>query len=111
MGKTVPSYRLALEDEIAMWKSFRNALQTAKEREAFDVLMDLARGQAMAGGNACMPVLFDPMVMSILLGLQLQIRDLEYKVNDLIWKRICAQESQKTANANEENQAIRAEKT
>ena len=35
MGKTVPSYRMALEFEIERWKGFRKALQSEEEREAF----------------------------------------------------------------------------
>ncbi|MGD0072017.1 MAG: site-specific integrase [Candidatus Bathyarchaeia archaeon] len=31
MGKTVPSYRIALEFEIERWKSFRNTLQSEEE--------------------------------------------------------------------------------
>ena len=68
MGKTVPSYRMALEFEIEGWKSFRKALQSEEEREAFDTLMDMCRSNAMASGAACNPVIFEPMVMSILLN-------------------------------------------
>jgi dethiobiotin synthetase len=102
VGKTVPSFRLALEDEIANWKPFREALQTAKEREAFDVMMDMCRNNASASGNACNPIIFEPMVMSILLAQTKKIRELESQIN----MRICSQE---TASANEEKQAIRVE--
>ena len=68
MGKTVPSYRMALEFEIEGWKGFRKALQSEEEREAFNWLMDLCSNNAMAGGAACNPVIFEPMVMSILLA-------------------------------------------
>jgi hypothetical protein len=56
MGKTVPSYRMALEMEIERWKGFRKALNSEEEREAFDVLMDMCRNNAMASGAACNPV-------------------------------------------------------
>ena len=36
MGKTVPSYRMALEFEIDRWKGFREALPSEEEREAFE---------------------------------------------------------------------------
>jgi hypothetical protein len=68
MGRTVPSYRMALEDEIEQWKPFRKALQRKEEREAFHMLMDMCRNNAMASGNACNPIIFEPMVMSILLA-------------------------------------------
>ncbi len=66
MGKTVPSFRMALEDEIYRWRSFRKALHSAEELEAFDVMMDMARNNAMAGGAACNPIVFQ--IMSILLA-------------------------------------------
>ena len=83
MGKTVPSFRLALEDEIANWKPFREALQTAKEREAFDVMMDMCRNNASASGNACNPIIFEPMVMSMLLSLETQMQRLQKELNEL----------------------------
>jgi len=60
MGKTVPSYRMALEFEIEGWKPFRKALQSEEEREAFDWLMDMCRNNAMASSAACNPVIFEP---------------------------------------------------
>jgi hypothetical protein len=91
MGKTVPSYRMALEFEIQRWKSFRNALPTEKERAAFDMLMDMCRNNGMASGAACNPIIFEPMVMSILLGQQKKLRELEYKLTAVLWQKICAQ--------------------
>jgi len=77
MGKTVPSYRMALEFEIERWKPFRKALQSEEEREAFDWLMDMCRNNAMASGAACNPVIFEPMVMSILLAQRKLLQELE----------------------------------
>jgi hypothetical protein len=51
MGKTVESYRMALEDEIGRWKGFEKALRT-EDREAFEELMDACRNYASAGSNA-----------------------------------------------------------
>jgi hypothetical protein len=98
MGKTVPSYRMALEFEIEGWKPFRKALQTEKEREAFDMMMDMCRNHAMASGNACNPIIFEPMVMSILLAQQKLLQELEYKLNEVRWQKICAQENKKEAD-------------
>ena len=78
MGKTVPSYRMALEFKIHRWKVFRNALPNEGERQAFDELMDMCRINAMAAGNACNPIVFEPMVMSILVGQQKKLRKLEH---------------------------------
>jgi len=76
MGKTVESYRMALEDEINRWSGFEKALRI-EDKEAFDALMDACRSFASAGSNATNPILFEPMVMSILLSLQKKISRLE----------------------------------
>jgi hypothetical protein len=54
VGKTVESYRMALESEINRWNGFARALRK-DDREAFDELMDMCRNNAMAAGNACNP--------------------------------------------------------
>ncbi len=82
MGKTVPSYRMVLESEIARWSGFARALRI-EEREAFDAIMDACRSYASAGSNATNPVLFEPMAMSILLSLQMRVIRLEKELNDL----------------------------
>jgi len=76
VGETVESYRLALESEISQWNGFARALRK-EDREAFDELIDMCRNNAMAAGNACKPIIFEPMVMSILLGHQKKLRKLE----------------------------------
>ncbi len=76
MGKTVESYRMALEDEISRWSGFAKALRL-EDKEAFDALMDACRSFASAGSNATNPILFEPMVLSILLSLQKKVSRLE----------------------------------
>ena len=69
MGKTVESYRIALDREVQMWSGFTRALRK-EDRKAFDQLMDICRNYASAGSNAVRPVLFEAMVMCILLDQQ-----------------------------------------
>jgi hypothetical protein len=76
MGKTVPSYRMALEWEIDKWRGFRKALASEEEREAFDELMDMCRKYASESSCATNPIIFEPMVMSIMLAQQNQLREL-----------------------------------
>ncbi len=76
MGKTVESYRMAIEDEIIRWRGFGKALRI-EDKAAFDTLMDACRSFASAGSNATNPILFEPMVMSILLSQQVKICRLE----------------------------------
>lgn len=85
MGKTVESYRMALEDEIRRWNGFAKALRT-EDREAFEALMDACRSFASAGSNATQPILFEPMVISILLSQQRKLNTLEKEI-DAIKKR------------------------
>ena len=86
MGKTVESYRMAIEDEIQTWKGFANALRIG-DRDAFEALMDACRGYASAGGNAVKPVLFEPMIMSMLLSLKVQVQNLQKELDDLKHQR------------------------
>jgi len=82
MGKTVPAYRMALEDEFRRWSGFARALRKS-DREAFDELMDMCRNYASESSNATNPIVFEPMVMSVLLGQQRRIRELEQKIKAL----------------------------
>ncbi len=86
MGKTVPSFRMALEMEIGRWKPFRENLPPL-EQEAFDELMDMCRDHASAGGNACNPIIFEPMAMSILLDQQKKLRKLEATLKEVSGKK------------------------
>jgi hypothetical protein len=80
MGKTVESYRIALEDEMQRWNGFAKALRS-DDREAFEQLMDACRSYASAGSNATRPVMFEPMALSILLFQQKRLIKLEKELN------------------------------
>ena len=81
MGKTVPSFRMALEFEIERWKGFRKALDSEEDREAFEELMDFCRNNAMASGAACNPIIFESMVMSIAKFRNLQRKRRKHRVS------------------------------
>jgi len=82
LGRTVPSYRQALEAEIARWDGFRRALRD-KDAEAFDRLMNACRIYASAGGMATRPMLIEAMFMSILLNLQAELVEIERRLERL----------------------------
>jgi hypothetical protein len=82
LGKTVESYRMALDQEVQRWIGFAKALRK-EDREAFEQLIDICRNYASAGSNATRPVLFEPMVLSILLDQQKTLNKLK---NDLLAK-------------------------
>jgi hypothetical protein len=79
LGKTVPAYRMALEEEINRWSGFARALRRS-DREAFDELMDMCRNYASESSNATNPIIFEPMIISILLGQQKRLRKLEQEL-------------------------------
>jgi len=80
MGKTVESYRIALDIEIQDWSSFARALRS-DYREEFEQMMDACRNLASAGSNATRPTVFEAMVMSILLYQQKKLTKLEKESN------------------------------
>jgi len=82
MGKTVESYRIALETEIGRWNGFARALRI-EEQAAFAALMDACRSYASAAGNATRPILFEPMMISILLSQQMSLQRLQKELNEL----------------------------
>jgi hypothetical protein len=100
MGKTVPSYRMALEFEIEGWKFFRKALQSEEAREAFDWLMDICKNNAMASGAACNPVIFEPMVMSILLAQRKLLQSLSTSSTKCCGKKSAFRKTKKKRKAN-----------
>jgi hypothetical protein len=80
LGKTVASYRMALDREVQRWSGFARALRK-EDRTAFEQLMDICRNYASAGSNATRPVLFEAMVMSVLLHQQKLLNKLEKELN------------------------------
>ena len=79
LGKTVPAYRFALEFEINTWRGFRRALTSDEGKQAFEAMMDLCRRFASESSMATNPIIFEPMVISILLGHQNKLRKLEHR--------------------------------
>ncbi len=80
MGRTVLSYRQALECEIAKWEGFRKALR-AQDAQVFDEMMNSCRMHASAGSMATRPVLFEALVMSILLDQEKAIMELNGRLD------------------------------
>ena len=76
MGRTISSYRFALDDEIRKWDGFSKVLRT-EDKTAFKELMDACKMYASAGSNATKPILFESMVFSILLFQQRKLNRLE----------------------------------
>jgi len=82
VGRTVPSYRQALEAEIQRWEGFKRALR-GRDLQAFDALMRACREYASAGGNASRPFISEAMFMCILLSLQRQLIEVRERLQIL----------------------------
>jgi hypothetical protein len=66
MGRTIPSFRIALTMEKEEWKPFRNALDKS-DRKKFDEMWDLPKWYISACSNSVQYVRLHPVLMSILL--------------------------------------------
>jgi len=82
MGRTVPSYRQALESEIERWKAFRKGLRN-KDAVAFDRMMNACRMFASAGSMATRPILLEAMFMSILLHQEKVLAEIRERLDGL----------------------------
>jgi hypothetical protein len=79
MGRTVPSYRIAIEIERNKWKIFRQGLNK-KDKKMFDQMLDYSKLYNSAGSNACRPQLIHPILISILLEHYKQLEKLRRSV-------------------------------
>jgi hypothetical protein len=66
MGRTIPSFRIALAMEKEDWKPFRNALSKS-DRKKFDEMWELPKFYISACSNSVQYVRLHPILMSILL--------------------------------------------
>lgn len=82
MGRTVPSFRPALEHEIESWKDFKRALRP-DEQKIFDKLMNFARIHADAGSMSARPMLSEVLFISFAVEQEKKIELLEEKVKEL----------------------------
>ena len=82
MGRTVPSFRPALEHEIESWKDFKRALRS-EEQKIFDKLMNFARIHADAGSMSARPMLSEILFFSFAVEQEKKIEVLEEKVKEL----------------------------
>jgi hypothetical protein len=75
MGRTLPSFRIVVESFGIEWNEFKRALRDM-DRQAFEELINHARRHAEAGTNMPNPNPFEPIVMSILVEHEKELRKL-----------------------------------
>lgn len=79
MGRTLPTFNLALDAMHAEWREFRRALRR-DDQGAFDQLFILAKRHMAEGSAALRPVPFDAFLMCILLEQQKEIARLRQQL-------------------------------
>lgn len=82
MGRTVPSFRPALEYEIESWKDFKRALRP-EDQKVFDKLMNFARIHADAGSLSARPMLSELLFISFAIEQEKRIEILEKRIQEL----------------------------
>ena len=65
MGRTVPSFRIAEDQETGEWRAFRKALPR-RDRAAFDGMLSTARLYTSASSAAVRASRFEGMAMAII---------------------------------------------
>jgi len=65
MGRTIPSFRIAEDQEAAEWKSFRKALPR-RDRTAFDEMLSSAKLYTSASSAAVRTSRFEGIAMAII---------------------------------------------
>jgi hypothetical protein len=87
MGRTIPTFSMAIEHEKRRWKPFRNALYDKSDRKDFDRMFDIPRLYTSACSASVQIIRIHPILMSILLHhfKQLtecieQVKEIEVKV-------------------------------
>jgi len=81
-GRTIPSYRIILEEELKRWERFREALRI-DERKVFQDMMDECRRHASAAGAACMPSKSEAMFLTILFAHHRSLRETQERVDQM----------------------------
>ncbi|MFX0009341.1 MAG: hypothetical protein ACFE9R_03410 [Candidatus Hermodarchaeota archaeon] len=82
MGRTVPSFRPALEHEIESWKDYKRGLRP-EEQVIFDKLMNFARIHADAGSLAARPMLSEHLFISFAIEQEKKIEALMRHIQEL----------------------------
>jgi len=94
MGRTLPSFRIALDMEKADWKPFRNALDKS-ERKEFDDMFDIPRLYLSACSNSVQLVPLHPIIMSILFHHYKELTQLLSEVEQIEMTRVKSSKKKK----------------
>ena len=82
MGRTVPTWRNRVENELNSLNAFRRGLNSA-DRKALDELMNGVRNRRTAGGMIPSIDVWKPMLVSMILESYRKIAELECVISEL----------------------------
>ena len=86
MGRSVPPWRTRVENELQQLMPYRRTLSSV-DRAAFDALLDAVRERRAAGGMLPAINTWQPTVLSMLVGLMVQVSQLTERVEALEERR------------------------
>ncbi|MFQ5969287.1 MAG: hypothetical protein ACE5J2_02170 [Nitrososphaerales archaeon] len=82
MGRTIPSFRMLINIEMARWKEFRNQL-SSEDKTIFDELMNNSKLHSSASSCALRTNVFEGLCMAILLDHQRRLEALATELEQL----------------------------
>ena len=82
MGRTIPSFRMLLNAEIAKWREFRNGLSN-DDRIIFDELMNSSKLHSSASSCSLRTNVFEALCMAIVMDHQKRLENLATELEQL----------------------------
>lgn len=79
MGRTIPSWRMIVDDELDKLKRFRQHLRT-EDKAIYDDLLNQCRLYASHAGSMASPVKEIPLIVSMLFGQHKRLMELEKRI-------------------------------
>ena len=82
MGRTIPSFRIALEQEISTWTDYKKSMSNGA-RGTLDDLFNAARNYCSASSNAVRPVLFQGMFMAMVISHERRLENIAREIEKI----------------------------
>ncbi len=82
MGRTIPSFRMLLDAEIARWREFRSKLPS-EDKIIFDELMNSSKLHSSASSCSLRTNVFEAMCMAIVMNHQKRLENIATELEQL----------------------------
>lgn len=83
MGRTIPSFRIALSQEEKKWKEFRSKL-TKQDKKTFDSMMSATKLYISSGMMTHKPLVIHPLLLSIVFHHYKQLSQILQKRGEIL---------------------------